>query len=68
MSAAVSDQAPATWGLAARGALVESGGPQLPGVDLDRKDMVWTDLAPMLYAQAAANVAGLPARAPAASA
>jgi hypothetical protein len=55
VSAAVSDQAPATWGLAARGALVESGGPQLPGVDLDRKDMVWTDLAPMLYAQAAAN-------------
>ncbi len=51
----VSSQAPASWGLAARGALVESGGPQLPGVNLDRRDMIWTDLAPKLYAQAAAN-------------
>jgi hypothetical protein len=51
----VSDWAPATWGLAARGALVEGGGPRLSGMDLDRRDLVWTDIAPKLYAQAAAN-------------
>jgi hypothetical protein len=47
--------APPSWGLAARGALVETGGPPLLGVDLDRRDVVWTELAPKLYAQAAAN-------------
>jgi len=47
------DQAPATWGLAARGALVEEGGPD-SGFDLDTKVAVWSDLAPRLYAQAAA--------------
>jgi hypothetical protein len=51
----VSDRAAVSWGLAARGALVESGGPPLSGVDLDRRDLVWTDLAPRLYAQAAAS-------------
>jgi hypothetical protein len=44
-----------TWGLAARGALVESGGPALSVADLVDRDLVWTDLAPKLYAQAAAN-------------
>jgi TusA-related sulfurtransferase len=53
--AAVVERAPAAWGLAARGALVESGASPLMGSDLDRKDVVWTDLAPRLYAQAAAN-------------
>ncbi|MGH9124187.1 MAG: ferritin-like domain-containing protein [Acidimicrobiales bacterium] len=45
----------ATWGLAARGALVEEGGPALASADLDDRDQVWTDLAPKLYAQAAAG-------------
>jgi hypothetical protein len=43
-----------TWGLAARGALVEAGGPPLH-FDIEEKDLVWADLAPRLYAQAAAN-------------
>jgi hypothetical protein len=44
----------ASWGLAARGALVEAGGPPL-AFDLDEKVAVWADLAPRLYAQAAAS-------------
>lgn len=44
---------PAHWGLAARGALVEAGGPG-PSFDLDDRDVVWADLAPRLYAHAAA--------------
>ena len=44
-----------SWGLAARGALVEAGGPPLAGVDLDDKAVVWSDLAAKLYAQAAAG-------------
>jgi hypothetical protein len=44
-----------TWGLAARGALVEAGGPALAVADLVERDLVWTDLAPKLYAQAVAN-------------
>ena len=46
---------PATWGLAARGALVEDGGPALAVADLAERTLVWTDLAPKLYAQAAAS-------------
>ncbi len=34
---------------------MESGGPQLSVADLVDRDLVWTDLAPKLYAQAAAN-------------
>lgn len=49
----VADRADARWGLAARGALVEAGAPALEGVITD-KDLVWTDDAPRLYAQAAA--------------
>ncbi|MFR9805972.1 ferritin-like domain-containing protein [Pseudonocardia sp. RS010] len=45
---------PAHWGLAARGALVEAGGPDAPSFDLDDRDVVWADLAPRLYAHAAA--------------
>jgi hypothetical protein len=41
------------WGLAARGALVEAGGPPLNG-DLVNRDWVWADVAPRLYAAAAA--------------
>jgi hypothetical protein len=43
-----------TWGVAARGALIEAGGPTLR-FDLEEKDLVWSDLAPRLYAQAAAS-------------
>ena len=49
------ERAPATWGLAARGALVEDGGPPLHLADLDRRDEVWADIAPKLYAQALAG-------------
>ncbi|WP_300007635.1 ferritin-like domain-containing protein [Pseudonocardia sp.] len=49
---------PVHWGLAARGALVETSGPppaQSGGpFDLDDRDVVWADLAPRLYAHAAA--------------
>lgn len=51
---------PAHWGLAARGALVEGGAASPPGAqpaalfDLDDRDVVWADLAPRLYAHAAA--------------
>jgi hypothetical protein len=48
------DRPSPTWGLAARGALVEDGGPRLH-FDLEEKHLVWADLAPRLYAQAAAN-------------
>ena len=51
----VAERAPAGWGVAARGALLESGGPPLSGADLDTRDEVWTDLAPKLYAQALAS-------------
>ncbi len=44
----------ATWGLAARGAIVEAGGPVLH-FDIEEKDLVWADVAPRLYAQAAAS-------------
>ncbi|GAA4239923.1 hypothetical protein GCM10022254_62690 [Actinomadura meridiana] len=40
------------WGLAARGALVEPGGPEF-GFDLADRDLVWADIAPALYAHAA---------------
>jgi hypothetical protein len=52
---AVVDRASAGWGLAARGALVEAGGPALATADLDRRSEMWTDIAPRLYAQAAAG-------------
>ena len=51
----VVDHPPRSWGLAARGSVVEAGGPDLPVVDLDRKAEIWTELAPKLYAQAAAG-------------
>jgi hypothetical protein len=54
-SSTVVDHPPPTWGLAARGALVEDGGPPLSVADLDDRVQVWTDLAPKLYAQAAAG-------------
>ena len=43
------------WGFAARGSLVEAGGPPLVAADLDERVGLWTDLAPKLYAQAAAS-------------
>jgi len=43
---------PADWGLAARGALIESGGPQTP-FDITHRDLVWAEIAPALYASAA---------------
>lgn len=42
------------WGLSARGALVEPGGPE-PVFRLDRREEVWTDLAPQLYRRALAG-------------
>ncbi|MEV4833391.1 ferritin-like domain-containing protein [Nonomuraea sp. NPDC049486] len=45
---------PSHWGLAARGALVESGGPAVR-FDFDRKETVWSELAPKLYLQAVAR-------------
>jgi hypothetical protein len=42
------------WGLAARGALVEAGGPPI-GAQWSRRDHVWADIAPRLYAAAAAS-------------
>jgi len=42
------------WGLAARGALVEAGGPPL-GARWSERDHVWADIAPQLYAAAAAS-------------
>ena len=41
------------WGLAARGALVEAGGPPI-GAEWADRDHVWADIAPKLYAAAAA--------------
>lgn len=49
----VVDRPRTSWGLAARGALVEAGGPA-PAFALDRKEAVWTDDAPRLYAEAVA--------------
>ncbi|HEY5926521.1 MAG TPA: hypothetical protein VIV11_32765 [Kofleriaceae bacterium] len=47
------DFAPARWGLAARGALVEAGVPDV-GLPLAYKVDIWADEAARLYAQAAA--------------
>ncbi len=46
-------RAPAHWGLAARGALVERGAPELD-LPLSTRSEVWADEAARLYAQAAA--------------
>lgn len=53
-AATVAHHAKLQWGLAARGALVEPGGPPLD-VDWADRDHVWADVAPRLYAQANAN-------------
>jgi TusA-related sulfurtransferase len=50
----LSRRPPSSWGLGARGALLEAGGPQAT-FDLDDRDMVWADVAPKLYAQAVAR-------------
>jgi hypothetical protein len=50
----VADRAAATWGVAARGALVEAGGPEFP-FSLDEKRVVWTDAAAGIYRQAVAS-------------
>jgi len=47
-------QASPAWGLAARGALVEAGGPPI-GAHWSERDHVWADIAPQLYAAAAAS-------------
>ncbi len=49
------DQPPPSWGLAARGSLVEAGGPDLASADLASRPQVWSEVAPRLYAQAAAS-------------
>jgi hypothetical protein len=48
------ENADPTWGLAARGALVEAGGPPI-GVEWTEREHVWADIAPRLYAAAAAS-------------
>ncbi|HET9533678.1 MAG TPA: ferritin-like domain-containing protein [Blastocatellia bacterium] len=50
---AVLDHPSARWGLAARGAKVEAGGPEFH-FRLDSKELLWADSLPRLYAQAAA--------------
>jgi hypothetical protein len=50
---AVVEHPPASWGLAARGAWVEAGGPEFQ-FKLSSKDEVWADSIPRLYLQAAA--------------
>jgi hypothetical protein len=50
---AVVDSPPARWGLAARGARVEAGGPEFH-FRLNSKEEVWADSAPRLYLQAVA--------------
>lgn len=50
---AVVERAPARWGLAARGATVEAGGPEFH-FRLDSKSELWADNVPRLYLQAAA--------------
>jgi hypothetical protein len=47
------ERADPRWGLAARGAVVEAGGPEF-AFPLARRDELWADEAPRLYAQAAA--------------
>lgn len=49
---AVRERPPADWGLAARGAAIEPGGPA-PHFALDHRDELWSDRAAGLYAQAA---------------
>jgi TusA-related sulfurtransferase len=51
--AGVVSNAPPSWGIAARGALVERGVPDF-GFALSRREVVWSDDAARLYAQAAA--------------
>lgn len=53
LDGAVADQAQARWGLAARGATVEAGSPEIH-FRLDQKNEVWATRAAELYAQAAA--------------
>ncbi len=50
---AVVEHPPARWGLAARGAVVEAGGPEFY-FRLDSKAEVWANSAPRLYQQAVA--------------
>ncbi|SIM61936.1 hypothetical protein [Micromonospora cremea] len=54
LPSALSSRPPPRWGLGARGALLEAGGPEAR-FDLDDRDLVWADVAPKLYAQAAAR-------------
>lgn len=53
MPSSLDEHPPAEWGLAARGSLVEAGGPA-PHFALAERDHVWADLVPRLYAQAVA--------------
>jgi hypothetical protein len=50
---AIAEHAEPAWGLAARGAAIEPGGPA-PSFRLSRSSEVWTDRAPALYRQAVA--------------
>lgn len=50
---AIADHPSPAWGLAARGATVEAGGPEFTFA-LANKDQVWSDAAPAIYRQAVA--------------
>jgi hypothetical protein len=50
---AIAERAPQRWGLAARGAMIESGSPEFAFTLTDKID-VWSEDAPRLYAQGAA--------------
>jgi hypothetical protein len=50
----VADRAEPTWGLAARGALVEAGGPEFH-FPLDTREAVWADTSAGIYRQAVAS-------------
>lgn len=50
----VAEKPMARWGLAARGATIEAGSPEFD-FPIDDKNVVWTDLAARLYAEAASS-------------
>jgi hypothetical protein len=54
VASAIVDRPPQHWGLAARGALVESGAPEFHFALTDKRE-IWTDDAARIYAQAAAS-------------
>ncbi|PRX91726.1 hypothetical protein [Allonocardiopsis opalescens] len=50
----VVDRPPGSWGLAARGALIEAGGPEVH-FDVNEREVVWADAVARMYAHAASR-------------